>query len=79
MKVKLLPYGAALERYQQEMKRAVPCEARVTDACFNGARGMNEHLGDRCGFLAKVDIDGKRLCARHAGMITLSEAIKRNR
>lgn len=79
MKVKLLPYGAAHERYLLEMKRAVPCESRVTEATFNNSRGSNDILGDRCGFLAKIDIDGKRLCLKHAGMITLADAIKRSK
>jgi hypothetical protein len=79
LKVKLLAYGEASIRYNEEAKKAVPCESRVTDACAQQARGLFSDLGDRCGFLAKVDINGKRVCLKHAGMMLLSAALEQAR
>jgi hypothetical protein len=76
LRVKLLPYGLASIQYAEEAKKAVPCEARVTDACAQSARGLFTDLGDRCGYLAKIEIDGKRLCIKHASMVSLSRALK---
>lgn len=50
----------------------IACVAKV--AAEN--RGRDKHLGDKCGNKAKIKIDGKPYCLRHAQQTALNILIK---
>jgi hypothetical protein len=78
-RVALTPYGRASLAVERAKKDAELCECDVKSA---GVIEWREAQGDfygGCVNLAKIVVDGKRVCARHAAMLLLEAAVKGKR
>lgn len=70
------PYGRAAVVFDRARKNARVCDAKIASAdvlAWRQAQGDND---DGCNALAKVVIDGKHVCAKHAGSLLLVLALR---
>lgn len=79
VKVGLLPFGRAYLRYQEERLKAIKRGDLCQQLKITDRSGQYVEGGDRCECLAKMIVDGKVVCARHASMLMLHAAYKASR
>lgn len=79
VKVALLPFGRAYLRYQEERVKAIKRGDLCQQLKLTDSSGQYVEGGERCDCLAKMVVDGKAVCARHASMLMLHAALKASR
>lgn len=72
-KIRFLPAYQFNELLRQMALQKMPrCEQKVASDC----RGRNAKLGNKCRNFAKIELDGKKMCIRHAQSYALAKMIK---
>lgn len=76
VKVSLLPFGRAYLRYERERAKATKRGELCQQVKITDRSGQYVENGDRCDNLAKMVVDGKMVCGRHASFLMLQAAYK---
>lgn len=79
VKVALLPFGRAAYRYQHEQRKAVKRGEFCQQMKITDRSGQYVENGEQCESLAKMIVDGKAVCGKHASFLMLQAAYKASR